>query len=124
MDWPSFYPADCPPDSSEPADGTVYRLIAGSSPVASDFRSFRELNPTGHFPHLPECEVCGLSVFTNRDDIERIKRRVPSKRNHKVSCGNLSHELGRIKATPREDNSHHTWWPPNSTEPWRHFRLI
>lgn len=43
----------------------------------------------------------------------------------KIAKGILSGGLGRIKHTPsRHEKSHHTWWIPEDSEPWKDFELI
>jgi hypothetical protein len=34
LQWPDFYPENCPPAEAEPASGTVYRLVKHNPPQA------------------------------------------------------------------------------------------
>lgn len=123
MQWPDFFPDECPPDNSESATGIVFRLISGNKPKEKDFLSYRELYPSKKFK-LPECRVCSLSVYKLADDIERLKRRVPATRKKKLSKGSLSSKYGKIKHTPTQGDSHHSWWRTENSQPWLRFEVI
>jgi len=120
MEWPDFFPSDCPPSDSKPASGIVYRLIDGTTPKERDFKSYRELYPTRQFP-VPECQSCSLSVYSDEKDIDRLRRRIPATRKKKLSWGELNSSFGRILHTPRNGDTHHSWWLPDGKEPWLSF---
>jgi hypothetical protein len=105
------------------ASGIVYRLIRGANPTSGDFKSYRELYPERIF-YAPECQVCGLSVYTDIADVERLKRRVPATRKKKVSYGELTREFGMLLHTPSFEDSHHSWWLPVGIQPWLHFKTL
>ena len=122
LQWPDFYPANCPPAEAEPASGTVYRLVRNDPPQAEDFLSTWEEFP-GRFPE-PTIQISGASVYRNPQDIERLKNRVRHLRNRKTAKGELNSTLGFIQWTKGREISHHTWWIPIDTEPWLVFRVI
>ncbi len=124
MTWPNFFPTNCPPDDVTSAYGvTVYRLINGNSPKATDFKSYRELHPGREFK-VPECQVCSISVYTSFDDINRLKKRIPSIRKKKVSKGVPVEPAGVLKHTPSNEDSHHSWWIPEGAKPWFNFEVL
>lgn len=125
LQWPDFYPENCPPVEAEPASGTVYRLVKHNPPRAEDFLSTWEEFP-GRFPE-PNIKISGVSVYTDPKDIprlfERLKNRIGHLRNRKTAKGELNPTLGVIQHTPSFEKSHHTWWIPIGTEPWLVFRV-
>ena len=127
MQFPDYFPNNCPPDTAQEAFGEVYRLVDNDPPTASDFRSQREQHLNEPCPkNVTECQACGLSVFTSRDDIEFARRTVRRLRNKKIANGNLNSALGRILPTPSQNTgqSHHTWWFPIGIQPWTVFCVI
>jgi hypothetical protein len=104
----------------------VYRAVSNNPPSQEDFLSHREMWPTQKFS-APECEVCGLSVFTDKQDIERLIRRIPRMRAMLIAQGTLNPDLGNMKPTPSgpaHKNSHHTWWLPREAQPWLVFNCV
>lgn len=126
LQWPDYYPENCPPETAEPASGTVYRLVQNDPPQAEDFQSSWEEFP-GRFPE-PTIINSGVSVYTDPQDIdrlfERLKNRIGHLRNRKTARGELNPMLGMIQNTPSHEKSHHTWWIPIGTEPWLVFKVI
>ena len=122
MEWPHFYPENCPPAEAEPASGKVYRLVRNNPPKAEDFLSTWEEYP-GRFPE-PTIRISGASVYTDPQDVERLKKRVPQLNDRKTAKGELNSTLGFIQRTGGRERSHHTWWIPIGAEPWLVFRVI
>ncbi|MGA9379022.1 MAG: hypothetical protein WBV73_09660 [Phormidium sp.] len=124
--WPEHFPSDCPPENAKNAFGEVYRLINHDSPSPDDFRSWREENRNKQCPEgMTECQVCGISVFTDKADADRVIKRIPRFRRAKPALGQLTAELGVILHTPsRLSQSHHTWWIPVGAEPWTVFKIV
>ena len=126
MQWPDYYPEDCPPKDAKPAIETVYRLVKHEPPQAEDFLSSWE-EFLGRFPE-PTIKNSGISVYTDPEDIprlfDRLKNRIGHLRNRKTAKGKLNPTLGRIQHTPSHENSHHTWWKPIGVEPWFVFEVI
>ena len=123
MKWPEFFPESCPPQDSSDATGGVYRLINGSTPGKRDFKSYREINPSKPY-EVPECQVCSLSVYTDKAGIIQLKNRVPATRKKSVSYGELNASYGKIKHTPYKGDSHHSWWVTPESQPWLIFKRI
>lgn len=122
MEWPDYYPENCPPAEAEPASGTVYRLVRHNPPQAEDFLSTWEEFP-GRFQEL-NIRICGTSVYTDLKDIDRLKDRVPQLRSRKTAKGELNQHLGRTQRTEAVEKSHITWWIPLGVKPWLVFEVI
>lgn len=122
MEWPDFYPENCPPTEAESASGTVYRLVRNNPPQAEDFKSTWEEFP-GRFPE-PTIKNSGVSIYTDPQDIERLKNRIRQLRDRKTAEGELNPALGFIQQTEGKEKSHYTWWIPIGAKPWHDFRVI
>ena len=125
MEWPDFYPANCPPAEAEPASGTVYRLVRHNPPQAEDFVTFFERNP-GRFKNEPNmmCQSCGVSVYTDMQDVKRLKNRYKRRfGRRKIAEGELNPTHGVIQHTPSKEKSHHSWWVPIGVKPWVVFNI-
>lgn len=126
MDWPTFYPEDCPPEDAVLANGTVYRLVGNNIINEYDFWSQRELRPDATFRDVTECQACGVSVFTDLAEIEAVNRNPYMRRKKKkIAVGHLDASMGEMKHTPsRQNRSHHTWWIPANIDPTANFEAI
>ena len=122
LQWPDFYPENCPPTEAKSASGTVYRLVKHNPPRSEDFLSTWEEFP-GRFRE-PTIRISGTSVHRNLQDSEQLKNRIGSLRNRKITQGELNPALGVIQHTPSHEKSHHTWWIPIGAEPWLVFKVI
>lgn len=116
MKFSDWYPPNSPPDGADRAAGVVLRLLPVLPPMTSDFVPWiREEPPRGQ---AVPCERSGLSVFRSAFDINLVRNRVRSKRNHLVAALTLREEYGRTLATPKDQGpSHTTWWVPMSISP-------
>ena len=127
MEWPHFYPENCPPAEAEPASGKVYRLVRNDPAQEEDFKTPFEENPS-RFNNKPDIENCGLSVQTDIRGIAQLKKEmkmVPRFKNSQIAEGELNPTLGLIQHTPsRKYKSHHSWWVPIGAEPWVVFKII
>ena len=127
MEWPNFYPANCPPAEAEPASGTVYRLVNHDPAQEEDFKTPFEENPK-RFNNKADIKNCGLSVHTDIQDSEQLKKAmkmVPRFKNSQIAEGELNPTLGLIQYTPSSEyRSHHSWWVPIGAEPWVVFKII
>ena len=110
MSYCETLPEGCPPDASvEIASQTrVYRLVRTTPATLDDFRSQRAEKPTAVFKGVTECQARGLSVFTERQDVQKALR-LPRLRSFQVCSICLVAGAGRIQQTFQP--SHHTWWP-------------
>lgn len=122
MHWPEHFPQECPPDEAMPANCEVYRLTDKQQPKEKDFRAYFVLKPEQEWHNL--CQACGLSVYTNIEDVLRLKRRVPGARPKWVAKGVLNDEEGVILNTPNKETSHHSWWTPRDRESWKLFIAV
>ncbi|MDF5716905.1 MAG: hypothetical protein PUP93_24315 [Rhizonema sp. NSF051] len=128
MTYSKHFPDNCPPSESDIASGEFYRFIkkAYERPHSKHFLSWRQEFPDKECPTgLSECQACGVSIHSSLDDAKSLSLRIPRFRNMKVAKGILSDGLGRIKHTAsRHEKSHHTWWIPEDSEPWKFFEII
>ena len=76
MEWPHFYPVNCPPPEAEPASGKIYRLVQRDPVQERDFKPLFEENPQRfrNESNTKICIGCGLSVHTDRQDSEQLKK--------------------------------------------------
>lgn len=122
MTWPDHFPENCPPEEAIPASGLVYRLLKDDHIQPWDFLSHRERFPNKNF-FLPECQVCGLSVYLDIEGVRKMQRRVSSMRGKKLCYGTLTPEMGAMKPTGHEI-SHRTWWPTKECDRSAPFSLV
>lgn len=122
MEWPDFYPVNCPPKEAKPASGTVYRLVRYNPAQAEDFKTPWEEYPR-RFPE-PTTTNCGLSIHIDPQDSEKLKNRIPKFRKRQIAEGELNPTLGMIQHTPSLERSHYAWWIPIGAEPWFVFNVI
>lgn len=114
--WPKFYPPECPPESARHRNLLVFHLVK-----SEDFSHDEDFVPLAlRHPNDPRvgklrCQCCGLSVFTEREDVEAVRRRLPPLRSTLVAKGELKPGHGVVLRTG--GRSHHTWWVPVSVDP-------
>jgi hypothetical protein len=127
LEWPSFYPTNCPSAGAEPASGTVYRLVRNDPAQPEDFKTPFEENPR-RFNNKPSIKNCGLSVHTDMQDSEQLKtvmKMVPRFKDTQIAEGELNPTLGMIQHTPSSEyRSHRSWWVPIGAEPWVVFKIV
>jgi hypothetical protein len=126
MEWPKYLPKSCPPDDAECKSIQVYRFLEDSCIKQEYFLTVRELQPSRKFPEPEkECRACSLSVFTNREEVISLQKRVPRWRKP-VAVGRLTETSGKVKHTPSHgtNNSHHSWWVPKDVKSWALFHEI
>ena len=127
MNWPSFFPPQCPPSEAKDASVEVFRLVSSDPPSVRDFESFAQMRPK---KWMGNCKASGLSVFTAKSDALRLVRRVQGMVQGKsvpgdlIASANLSPEAGKLMHTPRNGNSHHTWWAPADFDHTVAFKVV
>jgi len=127
VNWPSFFPPNCPPSEAKDASGKVFRLVSSASPSVSDFESYAQMHPK---KWMGNCKASGLSVFTAESDALRMVRRVQgivqgrSAPGDLIAFANLTPEAGKLMHTPRDGNSHHTWWAPDGFNHVAAFKVV
>ena len=119
--WPADFPDDCPPEEAEPANGVYYYIVKNNPPERSDFVSLYRRNrrlAEARTRHgiTTLCQTMGLSLLADINDaIYRANRF--------RGIGSLIARLalipdaGQILYTPRDNDSHHTWWIPEGYNP-------
>jgi hypothetical protein len=124
-DFREHLPEGCPPKEAEPADGGIfYRLVIAE---ALDHRAFLSEQERGLTcpAHDKACQWAGVSLCRTRDDIEVPRKISPRKfAKARIARGTLTADLGVTQHTPRvKFQSHTTYWPFESAEPWRYFEI-
>lgn len=112
--WPADFPLDCPPGAALPADGVFYRIVnndpTGLGDFVSQYRQNRRLADRNiRQGNATQCETMGLSVFANKSDAVARARRYPGI-GDRIARLTLAPYSGKIQPTPRDGDSHHTWW--------------
>ena len=119
--WPEDFPEDCPPEEADLANGVYYRIVKNDSPEPDDFVSLYYLNrrladvriQSGR---VTQCEAMGLSVFADESDAVYWATRI-SRIGNRIARLTLGPGAGKILPTPREGDSHHTWWQADGYDP-------
>lgn len=108
--WPEHYPEQCPPNSAEPVNGTIYRFINRNTPQEKDFYSHYERNPDKDWSNN-ECNSRGLSVLKTKEACSEMASAVPALRKKKIVKGTLDDTCGVIAPTPSDSSvGHNTFW--------------
>jgi hypothetical protein len=126
MKWSTYFPESYPPNDAKRQAMEVYRFLEGSEIKPDDFLTVREKNIDRKFPEIEkECRACSLSVFTSREEVIRLQRKVPRWRKPAVA-GRLEETSGKVKhpPSPGTNNSHHSWWVPIDIQPWTLFYAV
>jgi hypothetical protein len=69
------------------------------------------------------CQACGISVYRNKNDLEKKQNRVPAKKGSHIAEGNLNPDIGKFLATPHQGDSHHTLWVPSGIQAEDYFSI-
>ncbi|MED5098671.1 hypothetical protein P9858_00875 [Niallia circulans] len=103
-------PENCPPNTAKDnAFDQVFRLCLNNPPNSDDFLSHVELKK--RFPPEKTCNAAGISIHTNIEDSERLRRFIPAYRKKGyVSKGQIPQGFGKTLATPTNGDTHHTFW--------------
>lgn len=137
MDWPDYFPSDCPPESARSAAGKVYRIILDyqrKGPLLKHFQSQRESQPTRTQwnDRASECERCSISVLEDFDESLRLTKvlldAIPANSRKKgyIAEGSLKAGYGLVLHSPNERDdlfSHHDWWKPKDVDPSVSFQF-
>ena len=105
IEWPSHFPANCPPVDAIDLEHTIFYLVEHDPPDQKDFLSAKERNT---FAGKPECERASLSCGLTRSYIDQLKESVPRLRPMRVAESTLNSEHGKIKPTGKP--GHHSVW--------------
>lgn len=118
MDWPDYFPEGCPPSDAVPANGTFLRATKKHQPQEGDFISHYERDPE-RFREIA-INASALSVYTDVEDIMRMKRRSVGMRKKYIARGTLYAHHGVMKHTPnvaKQELSHYDWWRVRNCDP-------
>jgi len=110
MSWPDSFPEGCPPSEALPISGIFFRCVNSDPPNQDDFLSAIEKNPRRRNPE-DECKLYGVSMYTQIDDIKRLRNISPPFREMQIAQGQLGSEHGVMRNTKSKyGNSHYTMW--------------
>jgi hypothetical protein len=127
VNWPSFFPSRCPPSEASDASAEGFRLVRSNPPSLGDFESWAQRHPR---KWAGDCKASGLSVFTAKSDALRLVRRVQGLAQGEsgpidlIARASLSPDAGTLMYTPRDGNSHHTWWAPADFNHAAAFKVV
>ncbi len=74
MNWPGYFPENCPPDDASEASGIVYRFVSHNPPDERDFRSQYILKQRDEHDEHP-CAAYSISVLRNIDDVPKMQKK-------------------------------------------------
>src|ERR1700734_861045 len=95
--WPSHFPTGCPPSDARKSNASYYRLVITNPPSATECVSkWIQLNGRG-ITDDRACQSCGLSIFGDIRDAERLQKSVPGFRTYQVATVNLNDSAGKVK---------------------------
>ena len=119
--WPADFPEDCPPEEATPASGVFYRIVKNDPPELGDFISIYHLNRRRANDMIRrdsqiQCTLMGLSVYADANDAVWNARRYHGL-GDKIARLALGSDAGEILPTPRNGNSHYTWWQSDGYDP-------
>lgn len=124
MNWPEYYPDNCPPESSCDVNGKLFRLIPrpdeSLKKLKKEFTPFAVRNPEKWGGN---CQACGLSSYITLDECSRIKKTIPRLKKLLPAQAQLDSCHGKVLNTPSKiSKEHYTWWVPADIEkPWELF---
>ena len=121
LHWPADFPEDCPPEQAYLTNGVYYRIVKNDPPEPGDFVSIYYLNRRRANDMMrrgleTQCTLMGLSVYGDANDAVRNASRYHSL-GDKIARLTLGAYAGKMLPTPRDGNSHYTWWQPDDYNP-------
>lgn len=117
MNFPDYFPENCPLIPSRCEELIVYRAVDNKTNIeVKDFEPLildkkKKLNLSSS---SSKCRACGLSVYTNIEELQNNIEIVPSLFNKEIIPVQITKDSGRVLETPpikSPDSSHITWWP-------------
>jgi hypothetical protein len=107
--WPSFFPANVPPEEATPADGYAFRMVKNIPPSESDFISTFEEYPGREAPTDDKTGMFyGTSFFRRLECVKKKRDRYKPFRNRQIVTGTLENRHGVQLSTGAP--SHLTVW--------------
>ena len=124
INWPAYYPSDCPPNIAQPPNHTVYRFVRSNPPSSIDFCSNKERFPRKDYGE-DDCIACGLSVFTDVNEVKIAQQHIPGMKSKLIAKINLMNDDGLILPSHSSYcDSHHTWWKSPNFNPINRFTIV
>ena len=119
--WPEDFPEDCPPEEADLANGVFYYIVKANPPRSSDFIPLYHRNRGLAMRRVrngivTECQTMGLSIFADQSDALARARQYPEI-GDRIAQLALGPDAGKILSTPRDGDSHHTWWKAEGYDP-------
>jgi len=107
IEWPDYFPAQCPPAEARAENKKVYRFVHNNPPSRDDFKSLYGLNPDKEWGDI-FCRACGVSVWDSYEVACKKKEKTKLFRNSQIAEGNILENSGLILETFKKN--HFTWW--------------
>lgn len=103
--WPSHFPACCPPADADDLGGPVFLLVATDPPTAPDLESAKERDT---FKGKDECRRASLSCGVTLEYITELRDNSPRLKYHLIASARLTAADGKIKQVGSP--GHHSMW--------------
>ena len=121
--FPSFFPANCPPDDAVENELVVYRYTHNSPPTEDDFKSHYEIDSERYKDIV---DAYSLSVISNLDSAKNGLELNPGlrKKFKYIASGKVTKDSGVIKCTPSKNQKYHmSWWLYKGIKPSKEFTI-
>ncbi len=126
MDFPDYFPAQCPPETAHSYEGPFFRLARENPQDVQDEANHKNrlqlLMETGNrkyqYPEGLDCQACALSGYLTEEDLREYialeLQRAP-KFGRKLEASavfslELRHSDGKLLCTPGTSAKHHSFW--------------
>lgn len=119
MDWPSWFPGACPPETARAPSAPIYRITKESPPAATDFVASCKEKPDLY--DCNNCSSCGVSVYDTPEEARVTMKRYPRIGRY-IAKGSLASAHGMVEKT--RANGHHDWWVPAGVDPSPAFHVL
>lgn len=112
--FPDYFPENCPPLNAKKGRMIVYRWVSNNPANISDFICNRLVYPNRIFKPEDELISYGLSTFREAKDLDELAKyfspKLRSKKFKYKAKGLMIEDYGVYLDTPKNNNSHVTWW--------------
>lgn len=123
MQFPDYFPKNCPPIDAKMIETTVYRLCESETLGLNDFKSYYQLKPERYKNIV---QAYGLSIYLSYQDCKTAIRKSPQLRKKYKYCsyGPIYKWSGKILHTPSKSHpAHYTWWLCTEVKPHTYFKV-
>jgi hypothetical protein len=128
MEFAEYLPSSCPPDTAVPARGEFFRMAWKVPLTKKMFEPHLYRKGPDQFEERLRCQAAGLSVYLKIEDaikaIEEAAPLNPLARKSVLVKATVDAGWGVMKHTPKDGNSHHTWWVAKDRTPHELFELV